>query len=179
MNLSLRLHNNDYYPILIEYLDIAKESDSFETLRGIDSFLARFTTEEILDSIVRSNILNQDAVYNSSIVITYKDNDKIRELEAHTLSDTDYIDFEVMAYIFKIFNNKNRLNQINNYFTTKKYIPKDLKEFAEVLNNDTVLQVIDKFDEMCYGSQRLVKDYVYNKIYSKTSEAIRKKEKLS
>ena len=179
MNLALRINNNNYYPILKEYLDIAKNEDNFTTLDGIDRFLARFTTEEILDSIVRSNILDQDTVYNSTLVIIYRDNEKIRELETHTLSDTTYIDFEELAFILNMLDNKNVMNQINNYFISKNYMPEDLKNFANILKNDSIVQTIHAYDQMSYGSKRLVKDYVYNEIYFKKLEMIRKKEKLS
>ena len=65
MNLALRINNNNYYPILKEYLDIAKNTDDFTTLEGIDRFLARNTSEEIFESIVRSNVLEQEVIYNS------------------------------------------------------------------------------------------------------------------
>ena len=71
MNLSIVVNNRDYF-LSKEYLDIATKEDNLTTLYGIDMFTSRFTREDIIESVKRSNIVaDVEALYNSTLVIKY------------------------------------------------------------------------------------------------------------
>ena len=170
MNLSLKVNNNNYYHLKKEYLDIAKGYD-LESLSGIDDFLYSFSREDIMNSIKRSNIIADEHVFEvSELVITYFEKEKIRELSVHTLDDIDYITFDVIEFIIKNISKKNIINQINNYFVSKNYIPKSLIDFVNSLKSDGINTIINKYIILDYGCKRVLKDYIFNEILPKLDE---------
>ena len=176
MNLSIVVNNRDYF-LSKEYLDIATKEDNLTTLYGIDMFTSRFTREDIIESVKRSNIVaDVEALYNSTLVIKYTEKNKMREYKAYTYDDIDYWTFEVGDFLFKNSDKKNILNQMNNYFNNKDYLPKDLIEFSKILNVGSVIQILHEYSNLEYRSIRILKDYIYNEILPKLNAKTLKKE---
>ena len=176
MNLALKFNNNNYYPIIKEYLDIITNEDDLNTLEGIDLFTSRFTKEEIIDSIKRSNIIANDEILNNcELVITYTENKKVREFKVYTNDDIDYLNFESMEYLLRNVSNKNALNRLNNYFTSKSYMSEDLIEFASILNNVSIGQLINGYLKLSYKSRRILKDYIFNEMLIKEEGKVLKR----
>ena len=177
MVLTLKFNNNDYYPIVREYLDIVTDADDLSSLEGIDNFTAKFTKEEILDSIRRSNIIaNPEMLEYAELVITYSENKKIREFKVYANDDIDYLNFDTIAYILKNVSNRNALNKINNHFINKTYLPNDIIEFATILNNVSIGQLINSYIKLSYRSRRILKDYIFEEMYVKENEKVLKRD---
>ena len=176
MNLALKFNNNYYYPLEKEFLDII-EVDNIDSLEGIDNFLKKYTKDEIIESIKRSNVVaDEELLNNCEIVIIYVENKKIRELKTYTKDDKDYINFDSMDFLFKNFGRKNVINKLNNYFTSKTYLPEDLNLFAENLKSASIGQMINGYILLSYRSRRILKDYIYNEIVLNEEEKVLKKE---
>ena len=176
MNLALKFNNNDYYPLYSEYLDIATDGNDFFSLEGIDNFTAKFTKDEIIDSVRRSNIIaNEELLNNCELVIIYTENEKTREFKVYTNDDIDYLNFESMEYLLRNVSNKNTLNRLNNHFINKTYLPKDIIEFAEILNNISIGQLINGYLKLSYKSRRILKDYIFNEMLVKGEEKVLKR----
>ena len=170
MNLSLKINNNNYYYLAKEYLDIAI-GYNFQTLEGIDEFLFAYPKKDIIEAIRRSNIIaNEKILENSELVITYFENKKVRELPVYTFDDIEYISFDVMDFIMRNIAKKNIINQINNYFISKSYLPKDLIEFAKTLKIESINVIINQYITLGYGSRRILKDYIFGEIIPKLDE---------
>ena len=164
MNFALKINNNTYYPLCKEYLDITDEYDRLDSLEKIDIFTAKHTDGEIKSSIKRSNILNEEQIDNSELVIIYYDKKRIRELQVYTADNIDYLEFDTLDFILQKSSNKNILNQIDNHFSSKNYIPQDLQQFASILNRYTLIYITVSYDNLCYISRRLLKDYIFNEV---------------
>ena len=176
MNLALKFNNNYYYPLEKEFLDII-EVDNIDSLEGIDNFLKKYTKDEIIESIKRSNVVaDEELLNNCEIVIIYVENKKIRELKTYTKDDKYYINFDSMDFLFKNFGRKNVINKLNNYFTSKTYLPEDLNLFAENLKSASIGQMINGYILLSYRSRRILKDYIYNEIVLNEEEKVLKKE---
>ena len=176
MNLSIVVNNRDYY-LSKEYLDIATEEDNLNTLYGIDMFTSRFTKQDIIESVKRSNIIADiEALGESKLVIKYNENNKIREYNAYTYDDIDYWTFEVGDFFFKNADKKNILNQINNYFSNKTYLPEDLVMFSQLLKVGSIIQILHEYSNLSYRSVRIIKDYIYNEILPKLDEKTLKRD---
>ena len=140
-------------------------------------FTCRFTKEAIIESIRRSNMIaDADALYDSNLVIQFEENGKVREYKVYTYDDIDYWTFEVSDFLFRNSDKKNILNQINNYFSNKSYLPKDLIEFSKILNDGSIIQILHEYSNLNYRSIRILKDYVYNEILPKLKEKTLKRD---
>ena len=171
MNLSLKINNNNYYYLKEEYLDIISIDDKLNTLENIDNFTQKYSKEDIILSIKRSNIVADETLFeNSQLVITYFEKEKIRELRVYTKEDIDYISFDPIDFLFRIIEKKNITNQINNYFISKRHTPEDLKIFVNILKQGSVGQVINYYINLQYKSKRILKDYIFNEILPKMDE---------
>lgn len=169
MNFAIKLNNNSYYPLCKEFLDIMAEEDNLNSLESIDNFTLKHTKLDLIESLKRSNIYFPEDISNIDFVIYYFDNKKNRELKVYTADDADYINLNVIEFIYEYANNKNILNQINNYFEKKNYIKEDLKSFTYILKNGSLIQIFDSLQRLSYLSKRLLKDYIYNDILLKNS----------
>ena len=177
MILALKFNNNDYYPIVSEYLDILDKDDNITTLEGIDLFTSKYTKEEIIDSIRRSNIIaNSEVLNNCELVITYCENKKIREYKVYTKDDIDYLKFDTIDFLFRNISNKNILNRLNNYFSNKSYLPEDLSSFANILNEISIGQLINCYMNLGYRSKRILKNYIFTEILPKTESKVLKRD---
>jgi hypothetical protein len=169
MNFALKLNNNSYYPLSREFIDIITEEDNLDTLEGIDNFTSKHTKEELIESLKRSNIKFSEDLENTEFIIYYYDNEKNRELKVYTSDDIDYLEFNLIEFIYHLVD-KNVINQIYNYFNSKNYIPKELKQFTIVLKECSIIQIINDLNSLNYYSIRLLKDYVFNEVLKKLEE---------
>lgn len=169
MILALKMNNNDYYPLCEDYLDIMTQKDSLSNLKGIDDFTSQHDEEEIKSSIIRSNILPSEIIDNSQLVIIYKDNEKIREFTVNTLDNLDYIKFDTLEFILQNISNKNIINQIQNHFSSKNYLPQDLQQYVISLNKNSIIYITVTYNELIYISKRILKDYIFNEVFKRTN----------
>lgn len=167
MNFAIKLNNNSYYPLCKEFLDIMTEEDNLNSLEAIDKFTLKHTKMELIESLKRSNIYFPEDISNIDFVIYYFENKKNRELKVYTADYVDYVELNLIDFIYEYSNNKNILNQINNYFEKKNYIKDDLKRFTSILKNGSLIQIFSFLDKLDYLSRRLLKDYIYNEIIPK------------
>ena len=180
MMLALKFNKNNHYPLYKEYLDITTNIDDLSSLEGIDNFTAKFSKDEIINSVRRSNIIaNEEMLEIAKLVIIYKDKEEdknIREFKVYTNEDIDYLNFETIEYLFRNISNKNILNRLNNHFTNKNYLDEDLINFASILNNISVGQLINSYMKLSYKSIRILKDYIYEEMLIKEEEKVLKRD---
>lgn len=168
MNFAIKLNHNSYYPLCREFLDIMNENDSFNSLEEIDNFTLNHTKLDIMESLKRSNICFPTDIMSNELVIFYVDNKKYRELKVYTADDLEYINLDLVNFINENINDKSIINQICNYFENKNHNPEELKEFANILKNGSLIQIYNSLSNLTYYSKRLLKGYIYNKIICKT-----------
>lgn len=172
MKLAIKINNNYYFPLSSEFIDIISESD-LDSLEHIDEFTNNITLEELYDSVVRSNIIDKNSLINSEFVIIVQEGKKTRELMIHTKDDTEFQNFNCFEYLLENIHDKNIINQINNFFKSKKYLSEDIHTFVDYIKYDIDENLLETlYLNLDYSDRRLLKGYLY-KIYMKKNSVKR------
>lgn len=177
MKFAIKLNTNSYYPLCSDFIDIMTSDDSLDSLEAIDSFTAKFSRDEIEESIKRSNVLtenhfNYKANDNESffdLVIIYNESGKIRELKVYTKDDLKYLEFDVMTYISNNWYEVSFINQVYNFISNKSYLSQEIQDFSFLLRYSHDLSKISlAYTNLNYNDKRFLKTYLY-KIEEKKS----------
>jgi len=163
----------------INKLDIC---DTFvgNDIADIDTFTSRFTVEEIKDSIIRSNIVQNDYLDGTLKVISdAKHNLPILSKDTFL----SIIDFQNSG--LEMENNfKNKLfgtykKIVEQLFTDTDFIKTMLERFKEVLRNNNKEEMFKYIAELPYYKGRMIYFIIFDEIQRKKEENLRKLEKLN
>lgn len=110
--LALMKRPGDYSFISISKLDIA-DNYSYDNLMNIDGWTMKYSRDEIIESIKRSNIVPAEYLYGTLVI---QDNQKHNPLP---VIDKDYYDnFKIDDFLHKASSNKILLNTIINKYNS-------------------------------------------------------------
>lgn len=165
MKITLKFTGFGYYPIPANLLDICKDI-TLDSLYEIDDFASKYTKNEIIESAMRSNYEFPESD-DIKLVITFHDEKKLREYALYTKDDKEFLEFDVLNFLKDNITNKNIINQLKNFFECKNYIPNDLIAFISNINDNSIIQILHDYSNLCYLSHRLLKEYIFNNIVVK------------
>lgn len=149
----------DYALIDISKLDIG---GNYKTLNEIDTFTMKYTKEEIIDAIKRSNLVSEEYIHGSLVIA---DNQKHNPLKV--IDKEFYNNFRIDEVLIKCINNKELLNNILNKFLS---ISKDniiYNEFKNSLLNKNLEEAIDILFNLPYFNLRKYIIYLIEMDYNK------------
>ena len=153
--LSLMYRPGDYAFIDISKLDIANGYNPI-LLQDIDSFTIHYTKNEIMASIIGSNIVSSKYLSGQLVISDNQKHNPIRVIDKDF-----YNNFQIDKYLLSKLNDKNIVNTIINKF---KAITKDEelnKIFSNSLKNGNIIDTLDiLFNNLPYLELRKLMMYL-------------------
>ena len=156
---------NSYIPIDLSNLEIFRGKKLDGTIKSLDEFTMKFSEEELVDAIKRSNTVVLDN-YDVPLVIVYKNH----PLPLITNQNINALD---MADIFhEALENKELANKLKNKIQSimKKYMSNYISEegiqiliknFQVAINNKNYNYLMYIFNNLSYEGQRELAFYFY------------------
>lgn len=156
---------NSYIPIDLSNLEIFRGKKLDGTIKSLDEFTMKFSEEELVDAIKRSNTVVLDN-YDVPLVIVYKNH----SLPLITNQNINALD---MADIFhEALENKELANKLKNKIQSimKKYMSNYISEegiqiliknFQVAINNKNYNYLMYIFNNLSYEGQRELAFYFY------------------
>lgn len=142
--LALMSRPGDYIFLDIKKLDIYNGCNINE-LSGIDTFTMSYTINEIMESIIRANIVN-DKYINGTLVI--QDNQKHKPL---IVIDKNYYNgFQIDVFLKNKLNDKVKLNTIINKFASLTNDVELSKKYQEYLKNGFINEALNLLFQLPY-----------------------------
>ncbi len=144
------------------YIDVSKLDISHGYnpyfIEEIDSFTKAFTKVEIVNSIKRANLVNQN-YFNGKLVV--QDNQKHNPLEV--IDKEFYNNFRIDLFLNEIMQDKVNLNNILNKFGSITKNKKIDEKFREVMKNNNLDLAIDILFNLPYLTFRKFLIYLLEK----------------
>lgn len=163
--LAIKRGNNDYLPLEWN-LTKFYHNENLYTLEGIDSFTKNVTKKELLQEVLKLNMIDSNERYVDFAII-YPVNNKFNELKEGCIFKDDYEILDentIISYIIANRNNKSILNKITNLCKGKtedskveefKYLLKNLDLFITASPEKTFIS-LQKFKTVNYENRRSI-----------------------
>ncbi len=163
--LAIKRGNNDYLP-LEWHLTKFYRNENLYTLEGIDSFTKNVTKKELLQEVLKLNMIDINERFVDFAII-YPVNNKFNELKEGCIFKDDHEILDentIISYIIANKSNKSILNKITNLCKGKtedykveefKYLLKNLDLFITASPEKTV-KSLQKFKTVNYENRRSI-----------------------
>lgn len=167
----------DYMPINISLLDISY-GKNLNTLKDIDTFTKAYTKSEIINSVIKANIVTQDYIDGQLVVVEIENNNK-KYLHKYKALTNDFVNgFDLVKFIYENITNKNVMNSIivkcSNLLKNNQDTLNNLKES---INIKDIRATLLTFYTLPYETKRELEIYIIDKYHNldKKDELIRTK----
>lgn len=167
----------DYMPINISLLDIGY-GKNLNTLKDIDVFTKAYTKDEIINSVIKANIVTQNYLDGQLVVVEIENNNQ-KYLHKYKTLTNDFINgFDLVKFIYENITNKNIMNSIivkcSNLLKNDQDV---LNSFKESINTKNIRATLLAFYTLPYEVKRELEIYIIDKYHNinKQEELIRTK----
>ncbi len=157
--LAIKRNNNDYLPLEWHLLDIYS-GENLLTLEGIDSFTKKITRLDLINAILRANIVDKEEQYQGFAII-YHEKGKYRELKDGPIfkEDTNILSINaIIGYIITNIDNKQNLSEIYN-ICNLNIEDKKLEEIKYIIRNIDYFKI--QGEKVTYAALSVLNDLSY------------------
>ncbi len=149
--LAVEIKPNNYFPINLGELSIAKDVVNYDIL-SLDNFTLKFREEEIRKAIIDDNLLDIDD--KMPLVVIYYEKNDVRKTDVLTKDKL----YDLKGFIKDNFNDKNFRNKIYNFLNNK--VDGELDGLKNPVNEEEYMRVINSLP---YMVRRKLYFYLYEK----------------